>query len=245
MKAVGTVTQINLFPVKSMQGVAVTQGTLWWYGLDGDRKCAFVKSNDASSFPWLTGRDYPDLVRYGTSFADAANPASSSINVKTVSGMKHPLDDPELLRELCQRADTPIHLMKLNRGVFDAMPISVISTTTVQAVADALDEPIDARRFRANIVVEVERPTSNFPESAWLGKTLTFGGSVDDNEGRAQILTNYRIQRCRMINIDPDTSARNPSVLKKVGVLWEACAGIYGVAQQLGTIRVGDRVKVG
>lgn len=240
MKTIGTVSQINLFPVKSMQGFSVQAAKLWWYGLDGDRKCAFVKSNDSSNFPWLTGRDFADLVRYEAYFVDETKPAASPIGVKTLSRTDFRLDSPELLRELSQQSGHPIHLMKLNRGVFDAMPISVISTTTVQTVANALEQPVDARRFRANIVVDVAEPEHDYPEAQWLHQTLTIG----DGDDPAQIQTNYRTQRCAMINIDPDTSARNPEVLKKVGDLWEACAGIYGAVQRLGMIRVGDAVKI-
>ena len=240
MNIVGTVTQINIFPVKSMQGISVQEASLWWYGLDGDRKAAFVQSDSQSAFPWLTGREYPDLVRYEPSFVDPTKPATSRIRIKTLSGMELELDDPELLRELSQQSGHAIHLMKLNRGVYDCMPISVISQTMVRSVTEELGLPSDARRFRANIVVDVKEPTHGFPEELWLNKTLVFGNS----ESGAQVQTNYRIGRCSMVNIDPDTSQRNPTVLKKVAQLWDSCAGIYGAAQQLGTIRVGDVVRL-
>ena len=59
MKAVGYVKEVNLYPVKSMQGVSVPEATLYWYGLNGDRKYAFVRTDTNSSFPWLTGRELP------------------------------------------------------------------------------------------------------------------------------------------------------------------------------------------
>ena len=241
MNHVATVTEINLFPVKSMQGISVEQADLWWYGLEGDRKRAFVQSDNRSAFPWLTGREYPDLVRYEAYFSDPTNPATSPIGVKTLSGLDLDLDDPALLEELSKESGRSIHLMKLGRGVFDAMPISILSKTFVQSIADGLGEPVDTRRFRANIVVDVEQPSHGFPEEEWLNSTLTFG---DENTG-AQVQTNYRIQRCAMVNIDPDNSQRNPAVLKTVGQFWNACAGIYGATKQLGTIRVGDGLFIG
>lgn len=60
MKAVGSVQEINLYPVKSMRGVSVPEAELYWYGLNGDRKYAFVRSDTPSGFPWLTGRESSD-----------------------------------------------------------------------------------------------------------------------------------------------------------------------------------------
>jgi MOSC domain-containing protein YiiM len=45
-----------------------------------------------------------------------------------------------------------------------------------------------------------------------------------------------------MINIDPDTAAPDPQVLKTVVRLNENNAGVYGTVVQTGTIRVGDPV---
>ncbi|MEM7129904.1 MAG: MOSC N-terminal beta barrel domain-containing protein [Chloroflexota bacterium] len=242
---IGTVTQVNLYPVKSMQGIPVQQAQLWWYGLDGDRKAAFVRSDNQSHFPWLTGREYPDLVRYEAYFTDPKTPDTSPIRVKTRSGLDLALDDPELLRDLSQKSGHPLHLMRLNRGVFDCMPVSVISQTLVQTLADSLKEAVDTRRFRANIVIDVEpsvRVASDggFPEAKWLNKTITFG----NHETGAQVQADYEDRRCAMINIDPDTSERNPTILKKVAQLWDACAGIYGATRRLGTVCVGDEVHL-
>ena len=48
---VGRVKEVNLYPVKSMRGTSVREASLYWYGLEGDRKYAFVKPGARSSFP--------------------------------------------------------------------------------------------------------------------------------------------------------------------------------------------------
>ena len=67
MEPVGIVKEVNLYPVKSMRGVSVPEASLYWYGLNGDRKYAFVRDID-SSFPWLTGRQVPKLLQYEPHF---------------------------------------------------------------------------------------------------------------------------------------------------------------------------------
>ena len=79
MKAVGSVREINLYPVKSMRGVSVSEADLYWYGLNGDRKYAFVRSDTPSGFPWLTGRGLSELLRYEPRFLTPDAPMTSDI----------------------------------------------------------------------------------------------------------------------------------------------------------------------
>src|SRR5215218_274564 len=93
---IGVVAGMYRFPVKSMQGEALQQGRLWWHGLDGDRRYAFVKAGSRSSFPWLTGRDIPDLIRHVPTFVDPSDPVDSPIMVRTPDGQELPLESAEL-----------------------------------------------------------------------------------------------------------------------------------------------------
>lgn len=52
----GTVVALNRYPIKSMQAEPLVVADLFWTGLHGDRQYAFVKADNASAFPWLTGR---------------------------------------------------------------------------------------------------------------------------------------------------------------------------------------------
>ena len=64
-KIVGVVKQLNRFPVKSMQGESILESHVDWNGLDGDRRYAFVRSDILAGFPWLTGRQIPDVTNRG------------------------------------------------------------------------------------------------------------------------------------------------------------------------------------
>ena len=43
---VGVVKQLYRFPVKSMRGEALEAANVYWHGLDGDRRYAFVQANN-------------------------------------------------------------------------------------------------------------------------------------------------------------------------------------------------------
>jgi len=50
--------------------------------------------------------------------------------------------------------------------------------------------------------------------------------------------------RCVMINLDPDSAAKDARVMKTVVRLNQNNAGVYATVVRTGTIRVGDRVRV-
>lgn len=232
MTPVGTVHSLHIYPVKSMRGIEVAQASLYWYGFNGDRKYAFVRSGNPSGFPWLTGREVPTLLLYQPYFTNPAEPLNSAIRVINPAGQDHPLHSPQLHQELEQAYGQPIHLSQLSRGTFDCMPVSLISTTTVDTISQTTSLTLTSQRFRANILITL----NHAHEDNWAGHTLTFGNRPDS----AHVQVNYPTRRCAMINLDPNTAQRNPHVLKTVGQTRNTCAGMYGTALKLGTIQTGD-----
>ena len=53
-----------------------------------------------------------------------------------------------------------------------------------------------------------------------------------------------RDERCVMVNVDPDTTARDPRILRAIAQERDACLGVYGTPVQPGTVRVGDAVTI-
>lgn len=230
---VGHVKELFVYPVKSMRGISVPEVECYWYGVNGDRKVAFTRDGNTSGFPWLTGRELPDLLTYEPYFVDPWSPLSSPIRVETPDGRDLPLESPELIRELADGYGGAISLLKLKRGTFDCMPLSLISTQVVNELARASGWLPDARRFRPNVLVD---GLDGVTEEAWAGGTITFGEADD----AAQIQVNYRTERCVMVNLDPDSAESDPRVLKTVARKSNSLAGVYAAVSRPGTIRVGD-----
>jgi uncharacterized protein YcbX len=129
--------------------------------------------------------------------------------------------------------------MKLQHGIFDHAPVSVISLATIAGIGGEAGMDLDRRRFRANIVLET-RDRELFHEDGWLGGTLVFGSS----EPRPAVSVTMRDVRCVMINLDPDTAVQDKRVLKTVVRLNKNHAGVYGTVVRTGTIRVGEPVSL-
>jgi len=228
----GEILELNVYPVKSMQGISVAEADCYWYGLNDDRKYAFVQENKHSGFPWLTAREHPELLLYKTSFDDPENSLSSKIQVETPKKQTRALDSAELRHELQHESGLGIYLLKLNRGTFDCMPLSIMTTSTLEKLELLLGALFDRSRFRFNVLIE-----SSAEDETLLGKSLSLGNEVS-------VSLNYLTKRCIMINLDPNTAQTNPSVLKTVVQSMNAHAGIYASIQSLGKLCVGDTVRL-
>lgn len=228
----GKILELNLYPVKSMQGISVKEADCYWYGLNGDRKYAFVQENKHSGFPWLTAREYPELLLYKTSFNNPESSLSSEIQIRTPKKQTRALDSVELRHELENESGLDLYLLNLNRGTFDCMPLSIMTTLTLGKLELLLGSSFDKSRFRFNILIE-----SNTNDSRLLGNSLGLGNEVS-------VRLDYLTKRCVMINLDPETAQTNPSVLKAVAQSMNACAGIYASIESIGKLCVGDTVRL-
>ena len=197
MTPVGNVKEINLYPVKSMAGSSAASAELYWYGLNGDRKYAFVQQGKRSGFPWLTARELPELLRYRPHFTNPERPMQGEVRVTSPEGETFELTSAGMLEHLQVKLPQPISLLNLNRGTFDVAPVSVISTGTLGLLDEALNG-FDTRRLRMNLVLELDAPRA---EEAWIGKKLRLGSGPD----AAELYLRQRDKRCTVINLDPDT----------------------------------------
>ena len=203
-----------------------------WNGMAGDRRWAFVRGGiERSGFPWLTMRENPQLGQYVPRFVDPANPDKSVTMVRTPSGDELDVIDPALARELAEGA----RVIKQDRGVFDAMPLSLTTTQTVASLAEMAGTALDPRRFRPNLFVD-SNDGAPFLEDEWVGSVLQVG--------TMRMRVDKRDKRCVMVNVDPETAEKNPAVLRAIAQERNSCLGVYGTIVQPGRVASGDPVML-
>ena len=225
MSEVGRVAAIWRYPVKSMRGESLQEADVYWHGVQGDRRFAFVRPGlERSDFPWLTIRENPAMWGYVPRLLQPERPDRSDAVVTTPAGRELRVEDPALASEL----GDGVRLIKQNRGVFDTAPLSVMGARTVESMGGW-----DARRFRPNLVIEADEP---FAEEGWVGHLLTIGGM--------QMRVDRRDERCVMVNVNPDTGEPDLPILKQLGRERDACLGVYGTTVAPGIVRVGDPVSL-
>lgn len=224
------VRELHRYPVKSMAGEQLEASAVGWHGLEDDRRYAFVRGDDDSGFPWLTIRQVPALTTYRPA-------AKDPLTVTTPAGARLDVRAPELAAELAAAYGGPVHLLRSDRGLFDAVTVSLLSLESVAALAGMVGDPLTAARFRPNVVVEAG---DAFAEEGWVGATVAFGRGDD----AARVRLDRRDKRCAVINFDPATAARDPRVLRAVAQRRDVQFGVYGSVERPGAIRVGDPVLV-
>ncbi len=237
---VGYIREIIRYPIKSMAGVPTESAMLGWHGLDGDRRFAFRRVGEDNDFPWLTASKLPELLLYQPEF-DESSTESLPTHVCTPGGSLLQIGSQELNAEITERFGKPVELMQLKHGTFDEAAISVISLTTIAGIGRAAEigGDLDRRRFRANIILETDCDEP-FLEDEWVGGTLVFGNS----DAAPAVSITMRDLRCVMVNLDPDTAAKDARVMKTVVQLNQNYAGVYGTVVRTGPIRVADRVSL-
>lgn len=231
-RVVGRVAGLWRYPVKSMAAQQLDEVEVSWHGLSGDRGWSFVRRGlERSDFPWLTIRECPSLVRYHASFVDESRPDDSVTTVRTPGGEEFDVVGPVSAAELGEG----IRVIKQRRGVFDTMPLALITTQSIAGLAALAGTALSVERFRPNLLVEAAGD-AEFPEDAWVGGVLQIGD--------ARMRVDKRDQRCVVVNIDPTTGERDSTILRTIARERKTCLGVYGSTMLPGRIAVGDDVDL-
>ena len=259
MNVIGTVESLWRYPVKSMRGEELEEMFAGYAGVYGDRVFAFTSSLSPKGFPFFTGRDQRQMIRYRARFrnpekaarpinlaeaeSSGANPISANaselmIEVETPDGKTIAIDDPALIDNLRANIDGKheLKLLRSDKAMTDCRPLSIFALQSAKKLGEETGTNVDKRRFRANVYVDLTNADA-FAENQFVGKTLRIGSKV-------VVSVLERDPRCMMITLDPDTAEKTPAILKQVAQAHEGMAGVYGAVLMEGMIRKGDSVEL-
>ncbi len=259
MSIVGKIDSLWRYPAKSMRGQELDEAFASFSGIYGDRLFAFQSSASSKGFPYLTAREqkrllqyrphfrYPDKAARPINLTEAesmganpvwADPSELMVDVETPGGQTLAIDDPALIDLL--RADIDqkhqLKLMRSERAMTDCRPVSIFSLQSARQLGEETGTPIDKRRFRANVYVDLAS-AQGFAENEFVGRSLRIGPKV-------VVTVLERDARCVMITLDPDTGEKSPAILKKVAQAHEGTAGVYGAVVVEGMLHKGDPIEV-
>lgn len=122
-------------------------------------------------------------------------------------------------------------------GTFvDLSPVHLLSTASLRSIS-ADGTPYDVRRFRPNVLVDVDThdDTDGFPESAWVGGQVRLGSVVLS-------VTNPTI-RCVIPTRPQPGIELDTSLTRRLAERTDRFLGIYADVASPGTVRVGDAVS--
>src|SRR5205807_6006653 len=261
MSAIGTVKSLWRYPVKSMRGEELDELFASYAGVYGDRLFAFESSANPRGFPFFTGRDQRQMIRYRAHFRNpekaarpvnldeaeklspnlnpiSANESELMVDVETPDGKTFAINDPRLIDNLRAGLDGnhQLTLLRSDKAITDCRPVSIFAVQTAKKLGEETGVAVDKRRFRANVYVDLIS-SEGFAEDEFVGRSLRIGAKVT-------VAVLQRDARCMMITLDPDTAEKTPAILKAVAQAHEGMAGVYGAVLAEGMIRKGDSVEL-
>src|ERR1700730_8906173 len=150
MAVIGTVESLWRYPVKSMRGEELNEIFAGYSGVYGDRLFAFESAANHKGFPFFTGRDQRQIIRYlphfrhpekaarpnnlteAESLSPRINPISASpeeliVDVEAPDGKTFPIDDPALIESLRAGLDQKheLKLLRSEKALTDCRPVSI------------------------------------------------------------------------------------------------------------------------
>jgi uncharacterized protein YcbX len=261
MPIIGTVESLWRYPVKSMRGEELDELFAGYAGVYGDRLFAFESAASPKGFPYLTGREQRQMVRYRPRFRYpdkaaspinlteaeslsplinpvSANPADMMVDVETPDGKTFAIDDPALAEMLRSDLDQKpqLTLLRSDRAMTDCRPLSIFALQTAKQLGEEVGVAVDKRRFRANVYLDLAS-VNGFAENEFVGRSLRIGSKVI-------VSVVARDGRCMMITLDPDTAEKTPAILKQVVQAHDRMAGVYAAILVEGILRKGDPVEL-
>lgn len=224
------VTVIRRYPVKSMGGEALAAAALDSRGLVGDRWYA-VADGDGR---FASGKNTRRFRRRDGVFGFSASTGDDGAVVVTDGTSTWPVDSEVLAKELTSALGVPSHL-EVESAVphFDDGAVSLVGTATLAWCAERFGIDADARRLRANLVIETDEP---FVEESWIDRTIAVG------ETRLRVV--QRIERCRTIDVPQDGATARGRWLKPLATERDMQVAVYADVVTPGVVRLGDEVVV-
>ncbi|WP_160036202.1 MOSC domain-containing protein [Paenibacillus sp. An7] len=236
---VGRIKEIVRHPIKSFQGERVPRTQVMEYGLYGDRSHAFVHKSNQNQYVTIT--QLPQMASFQAHFTDQEDQEHfPRVEVITPQGQKYYFGDEELnrtLEELYKKEIVPIQFEPAHvpLGAIEEEPIQLVTDASISELEKLwANNEVDSRRFRPNFVLSLAHQVP-FIEDEWFGKRMQIGESVI-------LLIKRPCKRCSIINVDPESSERDPSLLKKVVTERNNQFGIYASVLQTGIVTEGDEV---
>lgn len=255
--ATGTVHELWRYPVKSMQGVRHDTIVALADGVLGDRVAALL---DTSTGKVLSAKRHAALLLAAA--VEEVDGDVTDLVIRLPDGTSTATSDPAVDELLSAWIGRPVHLARTTPGerrnyemtfdppnddaevvdiptppgsFVDWAPVHLLAAATLEACArDHPDLDWDVRRFRPNIVVDVDIPA--FGEDAWCGGTVRVGGAV--------LRARQPTVRCAMPLRAQPGLARQSGLYAVLEAEHANHLGIYLDVEVPGTVTVGDPVAV-
>jgi uncharacterized protein YcbX len=247
------VTGVWRYPVKSLQGEALTGAVVERDGVRGDR-CWGIR--DGATGRILTARRRPELLQASASYRDGlpvielpdgrevAGPGPESDRrlsdwlgapVSLVTSLGAQAGRAEYFEDATDDSSSAIEWTMPESRFVDAAALLVLTTASLRAAA-ALQPASswEPRRFRPNVLVDAD--LAGFVEDGWVGRTLAVG--------EVRLRVDGPCPRCVMTTLGQGDLPKDPAILRAAAREHGGDVGVYATVLRGGRVRRGDAVTV-
>ncbi len=229
---VGRIGALWRHPVKSLQGESLATSEVGAHGLAGDRMHGV---RDGLTGRVMTAKREPRLLLASARYADGA------LLVDLPTGETHAVDDPALDVAMTEWLGRPVvvvaaSMVRPSHDPFmDDSALHLLTDATLRLMArQHPGGEWSPRRFRANVVVEVDG--FGLVEDGWLDCALGIGD--------VELVVRARTIRCVMTSAAQPGLVADPDILATTGVLTDKRLGVYADVVRPGRISVGDELRL-
>ena len=232
-RLVGKVIEIRRYPVKSILGESLSSVSVEKRGLLGDRLWA-IKNLSGKFGSGKTTRRFQQMDGL---FQFKARYEGATPIVTMPDGWEYRGDNDTVNEALSERLGYPVTLAREESiSHFDEGPVSMITTSALRMLSQKLGEPVDPRRFRANLLLDTE--TTEFIEDNWVDRTIKIGPTVI-----LRIIAS--LPRCVMVNNSQEELQQDNRVLQNLASYNGAKFGVWAKVERSGEVKVGDEAILG
>ncbi|MFI8850029.1 MOSC domain-containing protein [Streptomyces sp. NPDC053499] len=228
----GVIERIWRYPIKSTGGEILDRAEVEERGFVGDRLFAVrdAQGKFGSGKNTRRFRRMPGLLQLRSRYVDDADEPELLDPRGTV------VPDPNAyLRRYLGREDVEV-AREAAISHFDQLPISVLTTATLDWVRSAVpDVPVDERRFRPNLLVRTPPGTPPFVEDEWFGSKARIGDAVCIEFVRSS-------ERCVMTNEAQQDLPHSSLVLRAITKAHDMRLDGLATVVSPGQVRAGDPV---
>lgn len=242
--ALGTVSQLWRYPASSLAGERLDAISVGTSTVDGDRLFGLVDASDGEiarpdrEVKWhkvpLIRTRFTEDRRLEVAVPDGGwLPAPGPQSDRAVSAF---LGFEASIRPFGRDNATPGYAGPLTAARYNKAPIHLLTTASL-ARLKALhpDGMPDPRRFRPNIVVDMEPVEGSFPETEWIGRKLAVGDLL--------LTVSEPCRRCGFTIIAQDGFDNDPGILRNLVRYNAHNLGVYCTVDQPARIEIGAPMR--
>jgi uncharacterized protein len=238
----GTVVELWRYPVGSLRGERINQALLDSHGVLHDRGWGLIDETGSVAAPeterrWRfvpdmlsrTGETGVEISTDGTAWltipSDAANAAASKR-----AGF------PVTFRPLAPMMEVTSAVQAAPR--YDRGHLHILTTASLMALADLLppESLVDVKRFRPNIVIDMDAVDPGFPDRQLIGRRLRIGDAL--------VAVNEPCERCSFTALAQGDLPFAKEVLRAIARHGGGGFGVLANVVEAAPIRQGDTVSL-